>query len=63
MLSLYRTAAVDFKKLGAWTNDDLCWFFYFLWFGVGGRSCFNCLASTVGRRGSHVRALVRPLYD
>ena len=33
---------IDSKKL-----DDLCWSSFFLWFGVGGQSCPNCLASAV----------------
>ena len=31
-------------------EDDLCWFSFLLWFGVGGRSCSNFLASTVTLR-------------
>ena len=30
--------------------DDLCWFAFFFWFGVGGWSCSSLLASTVGLR-------------
>ena len=29
-------------------HDVRCWFSFFLWFGVGGRSFFNFLTSTVG---------------
>ena len=35
------------KKVGTWMKDDLCWFSFFLWFGIGGRSCYNLMAHTI----------------
>ena len=32
--------------VGIWMQNDLCWLSFFLWSGVGGRSCSNFLAST-----------------
>ena len=43
--------------LGTWMEDDLCWCSFFLWFGAGGRTCSNFLASTLVipiPRGSNV---------
>ena len=39
-------------------DDDVCWFSFFLWFGVGGWSYSNFLAPTAGRHGSHIRAFM-----
>ena len=37
------------QKVGTWMKDDVCWLSFFLWFGIGGGTCSNFLASTVGR--------------
>ena len=51
------------QKFGMWMKDDVCWMFICLWFGVGGRSCSNFLASTVNNSppitGSEISAQQR----
>ena len=34
-------------KVGTWMKDAFCWFFFFLCFGIGGRSCSNFMAPTI----------------
>ena len=36
------------QQVGRWMWDDFCWLGFFPGFGVGGQSCSNFLASTVG---------------
>ena len=40
------------QKVGIGIRDDLGWFAFFLWFGVGGYSYSNLLASAVYGDGS-----------
>ena len=39
---------VHSRKVGTWIQNDSCWYSFFLWFGVRGRSCSNFPASTAG---------------
>ena len=46
------------QQVGTWMKDDVCRFYFSLWFRVGGRSCSNCIASTLCFHISRVTAAV-----
>ena len=53
--SRWSIACSRLQRVGTWMYDELWWLSFCLWFGIGGRSCSNFLASTVSQVAPYFR--------